>query len=102
MNTSEWFDALFHAHYPRVVGMLGRLMGDRGQAEEIAADAFCKLARQRAVVDSGGLTAWLYRVARNRITDLFRRSASSACYRRSNRATRNSCCCVPTACLTAS
>ena len=39
-NTGEWFDALFREHYPRVVGLLTQLTGDRGQAEEIAADAF--------------------------------------------------------------
>ena len=61
----EWFDGLFQAHYPRVVGMLARLMGDRGQAEEIAADAFCKLARHNPKGDGEGLTAWVYRVAIN-------------------------------------
>ena len=75
LDPSEWFDALFHAHYPRVVGMLGRLMGDRGQAEEIAADAFCKLARQGAASDSDGLTAWLYRVAINAGLDAVRSNA---------------------------
>jgi RNA polymerase sigma-70 factor (ECF subfamily) len=71
LDSSEWFDALFHAHYARVVGMLGRLMGDRGQAEEVAADAFCKLARQGAS-DSEGRTAWLYRVAINAGLDAVR------------------------------
>jgi RNA polymerase sigma-70 factor (ECF subfamily) len=71
LDPADWFDALFHVHYPRVVGMLGRLMGDRGQAEEIAADAFCKLARQGA--DAGeGVTAWLYRVAINAGLDAVR------------------------------
>ena len=72
LDQAEWFDALFHTHYPRVVGMLGRLMGDRGQAEEIAADVFCKLARQRAERDGDGLTAWLYRVAINAGLDTVR------------------------------
>lgn len=71
----EWFDALFRAHYPRVVGMLGRLMGDRGQAEEIAADAFCKLARQGARGEGVGLTAWVYRVAMNGGLDAVRSNA---------------------------
>jgi len=75
LDHSEWFDALFHAHYARVVGMLGRLMGDRGQAEEIAADAFSKLARQSAASDSGGRTAWLYRVAINAGLDAVRSNA---------------------------
>jgi RNA polymerase sigma-70 factor (ECF subfamily) len=72
-DTAEWFDALFHAHYPRVVAMLARLLGDRGQAEEIAADAFCKLAGQRGGVD--GLTAWIYRVAMNAGLDALRSNA---------------------------
>jgi RNA polymerase sigma factor (sigma-70 family) len=63
------FDALFREHYPRVVAMLARLTGDRGQAEEIASDAFCKL---------GGACfslPWLYRVATNAGLDALRRNA---------------------------
>jgi RNA polymerase sigma-70 factor, ECF subfamily len=74
-SAGDWFDALFQSHYPRVVGMLARLMGDRGQAEEIAADAFCKLARQSSKGDSEGLTAWVYRVAINAGLDAARSNA---------------------------
>jgi RNA polymerase sigma-70 factor, ECF subfamily len=60
------FDVLFQEHYPRVVGMLGRLTGDHGQAEEVAADAFTKLAHHpSAPRDREGMTAWIYRVAIN-------------------------------------
>jgi RNA polymerase sigma-70 factor (ECF subfamily) len=72
LNSSEWFDALFRAHYARVVRMLGRLMGDGGQAEEIAADAFCKLAQQPGGAGNQGLTAWVYRVAINAGLDAVR------------------------------
>ena len=65
------FDALFREHYPRVVAMLARLTGDRGQAEEIAADAFCKLSEGGACF---GLP-WLYRVATNAGLDALRRNA---------------------------
>jgi len=74
LNSTEWFDALFRAHYARVVGMLGRLMGDGGQAEEIAADAFCKLAQQPGGGNEG-LTAWVYRVAINAGLDAVRSDA---------------------------
>ena len=67
-----WFDALFLTHYPRVVGMLARLMGDRGQAEEIAADAFCKLAKQAPDGLGEAHTAWVYRVAINAGLDAVR------------------------------
>jgi RNA polymerase sigma-70 factor, ECF subfamily len=63
---SAWFDAMFREHYPRVVGLLARLTGDRGQAEEIAADVFCKLSQQTGIgQDREQLTPWLYRVATN-------------------------------------
>jgi DNA-directed RNA polymerase specialized sigma24 family protein len=42
-RTDAWFDAVFQEYYPRMVGMLARLTGDRAHAEEIAADVFCKL-----------------------------------------------------------
>src|SRR5882724_5330525 len=64
--TKAWFDAMFRDHYPRVVGLLARLTGDRGQAEEIAADVFCKLSQQTGMRDDREqLTPWLYRVATN-------------------------------------
>jgi RNA polymerase sigma factor (sigma-70 family) len=65
------FDALFREHYPRVVAMLARLTGDRGQAEEIAADTFCKLSARDADRDDR-LTPWLYRVATNAGLDALR------------------------------
>lgn len=70
-----WFDSLFQAHYPRVVGMLARLMADRAQAEEIAADAFSKLAMHRGSGDVDGQTAWVYRVAINAGLDAMRSNA---------------------------
>jgi RNA polymerase sigma-70 factor (ECF subfamily) len=74
-RAADRFDALFHAHYPRVAGMLARLMGDRGQAEEIAADTFCKLARQRSRRDGDHLVAWVYRVAMHAGLDAVRSNA---------------------------
>ncbi len=75
LDSTERFDSLFHAHYARVVGVLCRLMGDRAQAEEIAADAFCKLARRPAGDDNEGRTSWLYRVAINAGLDAVRSNA---------------------------
>lgn len=75
-RAGEWFDALFRDHYPRVVGLLTRLTGDRGQAEEIAADAFSKLARRSILLASReDVTAWVYRVASNAGLDAVRANA---------------------------
>jgi RNA polymerase sigma factor (sigma-70 family) len=63
-------DAVFQEHYPRIVAMLARLTGDRAQAEELAADTFCKLsARGPAAEDAA---PWLYRVATNAGLDALR------------------------------
>ena len=73
-RTPAWFDALFREHYPRVVAMLARLTGDRGQAEEIASDAFCKLSARQTDREERH-TPWLYRVATNAGLDALRRNA---------------------------
>ena len=75
-RASEWFDALFRDHYPRLVGLLARLTGDRGQAEEIAAEAFSKLARRSTLLASWeDVAAWVYRVATNAGLDALRAAA---------------------------
>lgn len=72
-KAGSWFDVLFRDHYPRVVSMLVRLTGDRGQSEEIAADVFCKLARRAGTGDD--LLPWVYRVATNAGLDALRATA---------------------------
>ncbi len=54
--------------------MVARLTGDRGQAEEIAADVFCKLSVRAAAPDDRHVP-WLYRVAANAGLDALRTNA---------------------------
>ena len=75
-DAGAWLELLFQEHYARIVSMLIRLTGDRGQAEEIAADVFCKLSRRsRLRRDDGGKTGWIYRVAMNAGLDALRSNA---------------------------
>jgi len=75
-SRGAWFDALFRQHYPCVVGMLARLTGDRGLAEELAADVFCKMAGRRGLFeDKDHPAAWVYRVAMNAGFDALRAGA---------------------------
>jgi RNA polymerase sigma-70 factor (ECF subfamily) len=74
-RAAVWFEAIFEKHYPRIVGMLARLIGDRGHAEEIAADVFCKVASRPALPQAEDLTAWIYRVATNAGLDAIRSNA---------------------------
>lgn len=60
------FETLFLRHYDRVYGLLFRLVGNRGDAEDLAQEVFLKLYQQR--FPSGrehNVSAWLYRVAIN-------------------------------------
>ena len=56
------FEQVFRQHYTRIVGVLRRVVGDAGQAEELADELFWKLYRQPPA-DRGRLGGWLYRGA---------------------------------------
>jgi DNA-directed RNA polymerase specialized sigma24 family protein len=47
-NSNSWaeadFRAVFLQHYPQVIGVLLRLLGDRTRAEELANDVFWRLS----------------------------------------------------------
>src|SRR5438552_4759807 len=54
-------------------------VADQGEAEDILQDVFFELVEAyRMMKPVEQVTAWLFRVARNRITDLFRRKTREA------------------------
>ena len=58
----------------RLLGFIRRRVADPLDAEDILQDVFHELAEaNRLLVPIDHVTAWLFRVARNRIIDLFRR-----------------------------
>lgn len=70
------FEDLFFEHYPRLVRMLIRLVGNSGQAEELASDAFYRLHRHRSQYGAEDHPAgWLYRTATNLALDALRSNA---------------------------
>jgi RNA polymerase sigma factor (sigma-70 family) len=59
--------------YARVRNFIRKRVADRGDAEDILQDVFYELVEAyRMMKPVEQVTAWLFRVARNRITDLFR------------------------------
>ena len=67
------FEELFLANYGPLVNTLIRIVGDRGQAEELSAEAFCRLYKQRP--DRRGQqnhAGWVYRVAMHLALDALR------------------------------
>jgi RNA polymerase sigma factor (sigma-70 family) len=58
---------------PRLRNFIRRRVRDPGDAEDILQDVFSALVEaNRLLMPIEHVTGWLYRVARNRITDLFR------------------------------
>ena len=67
------FEELFWQTMAPFVNTLIRIVGDRGQAEELSAEAFCRLYKQRP--DRRGQqnhAGWVYRVAMHLALDALR------------------------------
>lgn len=79
----EAFLALYRCHAPVVLGLLVRMLGERGAAEDILQEVFFTLWQRRAGLDPGAASAlpWLLVVARHRALDRVR----SAAYRHEGR-----------------
>lgn len=64
---------------PRLRSFIRKRVLDSGDAEDVLQDVFYELIQTyRVMKPIEQVSAWLFRVARNRITDLFRRQRSSA------------------------
>ncbi len=70
------YSELFAYYAPRVKSYLMRLGADNAQAEEIAQDVMVTVWRKAALFDraQASVSTWIFRVARNRRIDLFRRA----------------------------
>jgi RNA polymerase sigma factor (sigma-70 family) len=70
----RFFTEVLQRDRPRLRSFIRRRVLDAGDAEDILQDVFYELLEAyRFAKPMEQVTAWLYRVARNRITDLFRK-----------------------------
>ena len=64
---------------PRLRRFIRRRVADESDVEDILQDVFSELVEAYRLTETfGSVSAWLYRVARNRITDLFRKRRTQA------------------------
>lgn len=72
---SSAFETIMSHYEPYVLGLLWRMTGDRARAEDLCQETFIRvlkgLPRFRG---ESGLKTWIFRIARNTGTDLFRAS----------------------------
>ncbi len=67
--------AIVAAERSRLRNFIRRRVPDPADAEDILQEVFCKLVEaNRLLMPIDHVTGWLFRVARNRITDLFRKN----------------------------
>ncbi|MDP2149512.1 MAG: sigma-70 family RNA polymerase sigma factor [Parvibaculum sp.] len=73
------FANLFDHYAPRVKGYLGRLGLEPARAEDLTQDVMVAVWRKAASFDRSKANAstWIYRIARNRRIDLFRRERTA-------------------------
>jgi RNA polymerase sigma-70 factor (ECF subfamily) len=63
---AETLEEIFRAEYPRLVGIVVRVTGDRTRADEVVSEAFYKLAQRPALFrPRNNIQGWLYRTATN-------------------------------------
>jgi RNA polymerase sigma-70 factor (ECF subfamily) len=75
-ESQQDFLALYSEHYPKIVGFLGRLVGD-AEAEDVAQEAFLKI---NLSLDSfrgeSRISTWIYRIATNAAMDHLRKPST--------------------------
>jgi RNA polymerase sigma-70 factor (ECF subfamily) len=76
LQDRDAFAELFAYYAPRVKSYLLRLGADSALAEEIAQDVMVTVWRKAGLFDraQASVSTWIFRIARNRRIDLFRRS----------------------------
>jgi RNA polymerase sigma-70 factor, ECF subfamily len=75
-NADAMLEDVFRAQYPRLISLLARVTSDRAQAEELASEVFCKLAKRPALFRPGNnLEGWLCRAAMNLALDTLKAGA---------------------------
>lgn len=71
-DAERWLEECMQQHWSRVYAVLYRLLGDDGEAQDLALEAFWRLHRRGPLVNPAGaspgganVAGWLYRVAVN-------------------------------------
>ena len=78
-NQNQSVDDAVKRDGPRLLNFIRRRISDADDAEDILQDVFYQLVQaQRLMNPIGEVTAWLYTVARNKITDSFRKKRTES------------------------
>src|SRR5690349_17211734 len=74
LEEDRWIADVVERETARLRGFIRRRVSDPGDADDVLQDVFSALVEaNRLLMPIEHVTGWLFRVARNRITDLFRK-----------------------------
>lgn len=68
------FADLYERYRPSIYGYVLRRLGDPHRAEDVTSQVFLRALRGLPTFQSGSFRGWIYQIARNTITDSFRRT----------------------------
>jgi RNA polymerase sigma-70 factor (ECF subfamily) len=69
---SDRFEVFFITHYPRVVAIARRILGDGHLAEDVAQDVFASFYRRSHPLDAGYAAPWLHAAAAHTALNVLR------------------------------
>ncbi len=74
----DWFTPLVRGHSRRIFGLLYRMVGNAGDAQDLAQEVFLRAYQSREQLrDPAKATSWLLRIATNRAIDFQRAHPAS-------------------------
>ncbi len=73
---TEAFDHIYDFFFPKIYNYVSYKVGEQDTAEDITADTFMRVISKfdSFAGDANAFTAWIYRIARNLVTDFYRLS----------------------------
>lgn len=70
----EHFRALYHAYFPKVYAYVAYHVAQTADAEDVVSEVFLKAMKRIRQYDGGSFAAWLFSIARNTVSDFYRRN----------------------------
>lgn len=84
VGDADAFRTIFVRYAPRVEGFALKMLKDLHQAQDVSQNIFAKLWAQRAVLERvQSLDAWLFRMTRNAVLDIYKHHRIRTAYEKS-------------------
>lgn len=75
ITTAEGFERMYEEYFPKIYNYVFYRLLNRGDTEDIVSEVFFKAAKNRYAFnpEKASLSTWLYTIAKNTLTDFYRK-----------------------------